>query len=235
MDMRGAYHRTSVTVTDADKWIDTGRKQWVDETSNGRGGLVAAKNTYVRQTLAPPLSSLLGSILTVGDRANPEWLKRCIDVGVWRSVWDQQQSVQFRQLHVVINRIEERLPECRAPLPGMYAILAAFPCVVISCHVFSLDLQCRGEYSSFIRQKGTAFNALAVQFLSYSPNPNHSSRRSLRENDVESLEERFTVSDLSISPIERKARGPNVIQEEHRENTLSIMLSSNKTLPISLR
>ncbi|PBK63530.1 hypothetical protein ARMSODRAFT_1057979 [Armillaria solidipes] len=85
---------------------------------------------------------------------------------------------------------------------------------------FLVGPSCRGEYSLFIRQKGTAFNALAVQFLSYSLNPNHSSRRSLRENDVESLEERFPVSDLSISPIERKARGPNVIHEERQENTL---------------
>ncbi len=35
---------------------------------------------------------------------------------------------RFRQPHVVINRIKERLPGCRAPLLRMYAILAAFPC-----------------------------------------------------------------------------------------------------------
>ncbi len=56
-----------------------------------------------------------------------------------------------------------------------------------------------------------------TSFLGYSPNANCPSRSILPENDVEPLEDRLPDGDLSISPIERKGRGPDIIDEESRE------------------
>ncbi|KAK0499412.1 ankyrin repeat family protein [Armillaria luteobubalina] len=69
---------------------------------------------------------------------------------------------------------------------------------------------------SFFRKNG--FRRIGrTNFLGYSPNPNHPSRRILPESDVESLEDRFPDSGTpTISPIELLAHGPDTIDEERR-------------------
>ncbi|KAG7447836.1 uncharacterized protein BT62DRAFT_993416 [Guyanagaster necrorhizus] len=55
-----------------------------------------------------------------------------------------------------------------------------------------------------------------TNFLGYSPNPNHPSRRLLPENDVESLEDRFLGRNPPLSP-ELQACGRDAIDEECRK------------------
>ncbi len=74
-----------------------------------------------------------------------------------------------------------------------------------------------------------------TNFLSYPPNPNHLSRRILPENDVEPLEDRLPDGDLSISPIERKGGGPDIIDEEGREKRpLHCAIVEQNTLDITM-
>ncbi|KAK0447599.1 hypothetical protein EV421DRAFT_1733469 [Armillaria borealis] len=94
-------------------------------------------------------------------------------------------------------------------------------------HIFSLDTRrlrvAVNTPYSWDRKNGHS------NFPSYSPKLPVSP-----ENDVESLEDRLQGGDLSVSLIERKARGPDVIREERREKQpLHYAIIGQSTLDIS--